>query len=296
MMRFLAFALAIVLPPACALSAQGVATRSDSDAVGRTDGPGSGDVVAANFHDGSVSWFRGETGEFGGILVDPGSGGLSAATGVAFGPDGDLYVGSSATHQILRYDGVSGDFIDSFTEPGVVRRPFSLIFEDDGSLLVSSGHAVFRLDTDGMIRDTLVTAPGINTPIGLRVEGPGRLLVASAGSNQIVRLADRRVADVWSPEGASFPSDVLPTADGIWVSNAFASELLLLDTITGEVLGRHMLPADGVPVGIALRSDGTLFVADFGADRLLGFDPNTGVFSVLSAEGLRGPENLAIKP
>ena len=41
-------------------------------------------------------------------LVEPGAGGLRAPAGMAFGPDGRLYVSSRETRQILRFDASTG--------------------------------------------------------------------------------------------------------------------------------------------------------------------------------------------
>lgn len=48
-----------------------------------------------------------ETGEMA-TLVEPGAGGLRAPAGMAFGPDGTLYVSSRETRQILRFDATTG--------------------------------------------------------------------------------------------------------------------------------------------------------------------------------------------
>jgi glucose/arabinose dehydrogenase len=54
-------------------------------------------------------------------LVEPGAGGLRAPAGMAFGPDGRLYVSSRETRQILRFDASTGEpdptpFIDGLED------------------------------------------------------------------------------------------------------------------------------------------------------------------------------------
>src|SRR5262249_50327026 len=57
-------------------------------------------------------------------FVADGSGGLARGRGLTFGPDGngdgaqDLYVASADTNAVLRYDGVTGAFIDAFVPSG----------------------------------------------------------------------------------------------------------------------------------------------------------------------------------
>jgi WD40 repeat protein len=45
-----------------------------------------------------------------------------------FGPDGNLYVGSSGTDEVLRYNGTTGEFIDSFASGGGLDAPIGLAF------------------------------------------------------------------------------------------------------------------------------------------------------------------------
>lgn len=44
------------------------------------------------------------------------------------GPDGNLYISSSASDEVLRYDGISGEFIGSFAFGGGVLDPRGLVF------------------------------------------------------------------------------------------------------------------------------------------------------------------------
>ena len=93
--------------------------------------------------------YQAATGAFAGIVAPKGAGGLDQAAGMAFGPDGNLYVSSAATHSILRFDINSGAFLDAFVSAG-----------------------------DG----------GLNTPRGLAFGPDGRLYVCSAGNNSVLRF------------------------------------------------------------------------------------------------------------
>ena len=60
----------------------------------------------------TVKRYHGQTGAF---IDDVASGGgLSGPVTMKFGPDGNLYVASHWNHQVLRYDGTTGKFIDAF--------------------------------------------------------------------------------------------------------------------------------------------------------------------------------------
>src|SRR5262249_14233741 len=79
-------------------------------------------------------------GQSGAIFVAAGSGGLNVPVGVTFGADGNLYVVSNGTDQVLRYQGPSGAspgaFMDAFVSITGASAPNSLTFGPDGNLYV----------------------------------------------------------------------------------------------------------------------------------------------------------------
>jgi outer membrane protein assembly factor BamB len=84
------------------------------------------------------------TGEFLGVAAS--GNGLTRPYGTAFSPDGNLYVSSFRTNQILRFNGTTGEFLDVFASDNNnglgslngLNGPNSLLFGLDGSLYVAT--------------------------------------------------------------------------------------------------------------------------------------------------------------
>jgi len=111
--------------------------------------------------------YNGTTGAF--IDTFASGSGLSGPAGLAFGPDGNLYVGSFNSDAVLRYNGTTGAFIDTFASGSGLSGPVGLLFGSDGNLYVGSNgsNGVLRYDgTTGAFVDTFVTAGsgGLNGP------------------------------------------------------------------------------------------------------------------------------------
>lgn len=162
------------------------------------------DLLGASYFDDSVYRFDEDTGAIflaGGIAA--GSAGLSAPGGVATGPDGNIYVSSQGTGEILFYDGATGDPLPSPQpggDPGLFATmplnggfpayPSRMRFDPDGKLYVADfgGPNVRVFDTDGSFLGDAATV-GINVG-GLTFGPDGDLYVGDFSAATILHVHD----------------------------------------------------------------------------------------------------------
>lgn len=118
-----------------------------------------------------VNKYDAVTGQFISTIINGGP--LSKAEGMTFGPDGNIYISSANTDQILQYTS-TGQFIKVFvsTQSGGLDNPENLRFGPDGNLYVaaSASNKVFRFDgLTGAFMSTFQITADLNTPTYLLV-------------------------------------------------------------------------------------------------------------------------------
>jgi DNA-binding beta-propeller fold protein YncE len=215
---------------------------------------------------GEVQRYNLSTGVFRDNFVPQGSGGLTQAGTVAFGPDSNLYVRNGTpvgtfNDSIFRYDGRTGTFLGAFVPPtgGEIS---DFVFGPDRNLYTTatSGNV---LRYDGMTGQFLgLFAGGIGGDFRGLVFGPdGNLYVTNdAFINSTVKRFDGMTGTflgnfVGPGSGGLFnPEDLVFGPDGnLYVSNSGDNSVKRYDGTTGAFLGDFVLPGSG-----GLRSPGAL--------------------------------------
>ena len=207
---------------------------------------------------GTVSTFAG-TGRGGGELGDGGPATLARldeASGLAFAPDGSLYLSERAGHRIRRVapDGtistVAGTGAASSTGDGgpavlaTINTPRAITFDSRGNLLFSeeASDRVRQIGSDGIITtlaDSRSSDGALNAPDGISIGPDGSVYVVSS-TGALLRLAP-------SLPHSSLDDLSVASADGseLYRFNRLGKHLATIDTLTGHELRRFEYDAEG---------------------------------------------------
>jgi len=250
------------------------------------------------YPDTSVKGFDGVTGDpFPPDGTFASGGGMSFPRGLAFGPDGNLYVASEGTDNILRYDGTTGAYLSEFVAAGAggFSSPKGLAFAPDGRLYVagydtSSALAeVFRFDAvSGAVVDKVsdywvLPSPFVfGIPYGVTTGPDGNVYFANESSSNVLRFnpATSSLSEFVSPAsmGAISPHYLTFGPDGNLYVGIYdvPGRVLRFDGTTGAFIDTFVAPGSGGlsrPEGLAFGPDGYLYVAsDYGVLRYSGID------------------------
>jgi hypothetical protein len=97
-------------------------------------------------------------GQTGANFITPGAGGLVRGGGLTFGPDGNLYVSSQTTNEILRFDGTTGDPLPADGQSGA-----TFVVADSNGLARPAGLVFGPGLADPTVRDLYVVSINTNT-------------------------------------------------------------------------------------------------------------------------------------
>jgi sugar lactone lactonase YvrE len=138
--------------------------------AGMVFGP-DGNLYVSSLNNSKILRYDGTTGapkparrQTGATFVPGGSGGLDRAAGVTFGTDGNLYVSSENTDEIMRYNGKTGTPLPANGQTGAVFTP------SPNSCLDRPAGLLFGPGSSSGTQDIYVIS--VNTNAVVRIDGP----------------------------------------------------------------------------------------------------------------------------
>lgn len=212
-------------------------------------------------------------------------GGLDNPVGLTFGPDGELYVASGETDQVLRYDGASGAFLGVFAQGGGLDAPRQVNFGPDGHLHVASGatNRVLRFDgASGAFLGVAASGGSLSGPTSFTFGPSGELFVGSVLNDRVKRfepssgifLGDFVTGNVDGPHDLAFGPD-----GKLYVTSAFTTRVQRFDGTSGAFLDTFIDDARLLnPLGMCWDERGHLVIVNQGRNEVLRYHGRTGAF------------------
>ena len=250
------------------------------EAYGITVGP-DGNVYVSDPNQNIIFRYDGSTGaplpaagQNGAVFVTAGSGGLTNARGITFGSDGNLYVSSGDTDQVLEYQGPAGSspgaFLKVFVSITNASGPGPLLFGPDGNLYVSL--------QDGAI-------PGFTPPDGGAYGSVNRYDGATGapiGTGVFVPLGTAGLAQprqfVFDPQGTNmYVVESGNHAGGVPMAQVYRFQGPNAQN-PGAYVETYITAGQSgisIPVGLARDAAGNLYVSDRDTANLTRFGPSS---------------------
>ncbi len=229
------------------------------------------------------------------LVTEATNGGLNRSSGMTYGPDGNLYVGSFGSREILKYS-PSGTFLGAFVSNannGGLTTPAvdGVIFRPDGKLYVASrdNANVLRFDaTTGAYIDEFIKAGsgGLSQIKRMEFGSDGNIYLSSAGTNQVLRFSGSSRAYLGQfvsagSGGLANPRSLTFGPDGnLYVSSTGSNSVLRYHGTTGVFIDAFIPSKRGglFNPGELLFNNGNLYVASQSSNQVLRFDGTTGAF------------------
>jgi WD40 repeat protein len=266
--------LKLIATPAGGTAVMGVATIIADD-------------VSISIGNASATEGDGSIGQWIGAFVSrTANGGMERSSGMAWGPDGNLYVGSFNTGEVLRFDRTTGAFLGAFinADAGLdTPAQQGLSFRPDGKLYVLSRDSaqVRRFDaTTGVFLDVFIppNSGGLTGAKGMTIGSDGNWYISSGDTNQVAFLG---VFVSAGSGGLSTPRALAFGPDGnLYVSSSNSNAILRYNGQTGAFIDAFIPAGSGGLVSPAemLFSGTSLYVSSQSTNEVLRYASQTGAF------------------
>lgn len=217
--------------------------------------------------------------------------GAHAPIAIAPGPDGAMWFSNSADSSIGRI--TTAGVMSRFWSPAV-NGPRDITTGPDGALWFAANNAIGRITTTGVI--TTFTAPGVTWPSSIAAGSDGALWFTNYGSNSIGRITTDGAITFFTDPKILAPATIVSGPDGaLWFANYFNGTSSIGRITTAGVVAKFGLPPWTSASTLTVGADGALWFGG-SATKPLGRMTLTGVVSTFSGAGVRFADHMTAGP
>jgi len=219
---------------------------------------------------GSIKRYNATTGAFEGNFVP------SSATprGIAFGPDGNLYVAENAAGVVRKYNGQTGGLLASISTGN---SPTGLAFSADGSLYVSS-YTNSNIRKVNLISNTSTLFANLFEANGIAVAPDGEVYATSFGGRSLNRFNSAgSLLGNTTITGLGYGL-TLGTDNNVYVSNTSSVLKFNRTTLSSSIFISTGSGGLSSPFDVDFGYDGNLYVSSGGNGSVKRYNGSTGAF------------------
>jgi len=208
---------------------------------------------------------------------------LYSPSSVAMDPSGNWYISDTGNNRIRMV--TSAGVIRTIVGTGAASQlnaPRGLAFDIFGNLLVAdSGNNAVRKITPGGVIAPLPIATQLNNPVSVATDAQGSIYIADFGNNQIVKVT------------ASGTTSILATIIGPQalavdpLGNVLVADATQVWNVTPAGVATSMITGLHSPTGIDFAPDGSLLIADTGANLIRQWTAS-GSLNTIAGSGTAG--------
>lgn len=265
------------------------------------------DLLVSSRFSNQVLRYDGQTGAFRGVFAS--GNGLANPNGIAYGPDGHLYVGLGDVGVVKRFHGQTGAFLGDVVTGGTggLIGCRAIRFGPDGHLYVNNGagNNVLRYNgTTGAFLGVAASHPSMVGPVGLTFGPSGNMYVGAALSNGVYEFAPSGALVRVLTTGTAHRQATgvrFDAAGVLYSAQSVTNEVITYDAASGSFSGVFIGPGAGlaVPIDLIFTPEGDLLVGSFTTNSVSRYSSTgafLGVFITSGSGGLSGTHNFAYMP
>ena len=235
-----------------------------------------------------VNLYNGDTGAFVAPFVSAGSGGLSRAGSMAYGPNGQLYVSSIGTATVKRYSAYDGSYVDDFASGNGIGSPMVLTFGPDHNLYIGShgdGNQIKKVDgITGAFLGDFLSGRAMQSPYSILFGADGMAYVGMYAASAVARFNGQTGAfvDDFVPSGSGGlrnTTAIVFAPDGSLLVSSDSGQVKRYHGQTGQYLGDFAADISMTnPNELHFGPGGDLFVSHGVTNTIKRFDGTSGAF------------------